>query len=139
MPPVTAPETAPSNIENQELSDRIRESLETTGDSSMRSLSARRSTLSTAASDISRDGLEIEYLFEGNLEDTSGNANHLAVSAGISFVTGQFGSAVSMPQDSYVLGYSSSTYDPGVMRTDYTMAFWFRTSNTSAGLFAVTK
>ncbi|MBN2843213.1 MAG: LamG domain-containing protein [Sedimentisphaerales bacterium] len=90
----------------------------------------------SVSANVPRDGLVGEWLFSGNLLDTSGNGNN-ASAASYSVTTDRFGSTAAFFVNHSMGSYnavveSSATLDTGSM-TSFTISFWVLADITPSG------
>lgn len=83
----------------------------------------------SAAAQIPLDSLNAHYSFNGNLNDLSGNANHIVYSSG-SYTADRFGT----PGSAYLLnGINDSLVIPvpqfAPIQGDFTISFWYKTNS----------
>jgi hypothetical protein len=72
----------------------------------------------------------LEWKFEGNLNDTSGNQNHATTSTGnFAFARGQFGQAVTFDGTAALIELTSGTSLPLAADDDWSMNLWIYTDN----------
>ncbi|MCF7907608.1 MAG: LamG domain-containing protein [Candidatus Omnitrophica bacterium] len=89
------------------------------------------------ANEVGNNGLVAYYPLENSLADLSGNGN-TATTNGLSFTSGKFGRGASFDGNDYMQVLSSASLPwGGALRTNYSIAYWFKTSDPYSGLHGV--